>query len=161
MIPPMRPVETSFRYGPGNGSYKGAESTITLVAYAVLSLSGRSADNRSGYMIVAHIVAAGFATSKTSALSSAETAVARVQPAPQMATKSGYDCLLSRISIGISENAARLHRLDLEGLGRRAEVKSQLQKTLTDLRNKVARKAAARLRPACVDGIVELCHKAG
>jgi hypothetical protein len=110
-------------------------------------------------MIVAHIMAAGFATPKTSVLSSTGTAVARVQPAPQMATKSGYDRLLSRISIGISENAARLHRLDLEGLGRRVEVEWQLQETLTDLRDKVARKAAARNRPACVDGVVELCHK--
>jgi hypothetical protein len=108
-------------------------------------------------------IAAGFASSRTTVLSSTETHAARVQPAPpmqQMAIRLGYDSLLSRISGGICENAFAPHRLDLERLGRRAEVECQLQDTLTDLKDRIARKAAVRTRPATVDRSVELYYKA-
>lgn len=86
-----------------------------------------------------------------------------MQPAPQMqqmGIRLGYDSLLSRISDGICENASHLHRHDLERLGRRAEAKSQLEDTLTDLKERIARKTAVRTRPACADGTVELYYKA-
>jgi hypothetical protein len=107
-------------------------------------------------------IAAGFASSKT-VPSSTETFAARVQPAPQMkqmGIRAGYDCLLSRISSGICDNAAELRRLDLERLGRRAEVECQLQETLTGLKHKIARKASMRPPSACADSSVELYYKA-
>ena len=91
------------------------------------------------------------------------SSVARVQPAPemhQMATRLGYDCLLRRMSSGICESAAKLHRPDLERLGRRAEAECRFQDSLTDLRNQIAWKAAVRTRSASVDVRVELCSKA-
>lgn len=111
--------------------------------------------------IMAFIIAAGFAAPKTTVLSSTESITARVQPArpmKRMGIRAGYDCLLSRISSGICDKATEFHRLDLERLSRRAEVECQLQEMLTDLKDKIARKAAGRTRPACVD--VEMYHKA-
>lgn len=78
----------------------------------------------------------------------------------QMGIRQGYDCLLNRISSGICENATKLHRLDLEGLGRRAEAACQFQDRLTDLKEQIAWKAAVRTRSARADGSVELSHKA-
>jgi hypothetical protein len=107
-------------------------------------------------------IAAGFASSRTTALSSTEI-TARVQPAPQMkqmGIRAGYDCLLNRISTGICENATELHRLDLGRLGRRAEVEYQLQETLAGLKDMLARKAAGRIRSAYSDSSVELYCKA-
>src|ERR1035437_8525998 len=112
---------------------------------------------------MAFIIAAGFASSRTSVLSSTEAGVARAQPAPemqQMGIRHGYDCLLSRISSGICENATELHRLDLERLGRRAEAACQFQDVLTDLKDLIAWKAAVRTGSACADGSVELSYKA-
>ena len=78
----------------------------------------------------------------------------------QMGIRHGYDCLLSRISSGICENATTLHRLDLERLGRRAETSCQFQDMLTDLKNWIARRAAVRTRSAYADGSVEPSYKA-
>jgi len=69
------------------------------------------------------IIAAGFVASRTSVLSSTQASVEGAQPAPrvqQMGTRHGYDCLLSRISSGMCENATKAHRRELERLGRRA-----------------------------------------
>ena len=77
-----------------------------------------------------------------------------------MGTRHGYDCLLSRISSGICEKATGLHRLDLERLGRRAVAACQFQDMLTDLKDRIAWKAAVRTGSACVDGSVELSYKA-
>jgi hypothetical protein len=112
---------------------------------------------------MAFIIAAGFASSRTSVLSSTEAGVARAQPAPemqQMGIRHGYDCLLSRISSGMRENATKLNHLDLERLGRRAAAACQFQEMLADLKDQIARKVAMRTESACADGIVELSYKA-
>jgi hypothetical protein len=112
---------------------------------------------------MAFVIAAGFASSRTGVLLSSKASAAGAQPAPemlQMGTSHGYDCLLSRISSGICENATKVHRLDLEGLGRRAEAACQFQDMLTDLKDRIAWKAAVRTGSACVDGSVELSYKA-
>ncbi len=109
------------------------------------------------------ITAAGLAPLKTSALSSDEAHVARVQPAPQMqrmATKYGYDCLLRRISGGICENAAKANRIELERLGRRAADACRFHEALTELKDRLAWKAAARTKSVCSDAGVELSCKA-
>src|ERR1035437_6800269 len=111
---------------------------------------------------MAFIIAAGFASSRTSVLSSTEAGVARAQPAPemqQMGIRLGYDCLLRRISSGMRENATKLNHLDLERLGRPAAA-CQFQETLADLKDQIARKVAMRTESACADGIVELSYKA-
>src|SRR5260370_26100584 len=90
---------------------------------------------------MAFIIAAGFAASRTTALSSATPCVARAHSAPQMqqmGIRQGYDCLLSRISSGICDNAAPHHRLDLERLGRRADAECRVQDTLTGLTERIA-----------------------
>jgi hypothetical protein len=74
----------------------------------------------------------------------------------RMAMRAGYDCLLSRLSTGICDNATRLHRLDLQRVNRRAEVECRLQDTLTDLKDKIARKASMHQRSARVGGSVQL-----
>jgi hypothetical protein len=112
---------------------------------------------------MAFIMAVGFATSRTSALSSTETIAARVQPAPrmqQMGIGLGYDSLLSRISTGICDNATQAHRLELGRFGHRAEVECQLGQTLSDLKARMARKTAVRTLPAGADDRVELYYKA-
>jgi hypothetical protein len=68
-----------------------------------------------------------------------------------MATMQDDDCLLSSISNSICENVTRLHRLDLERLGRRADTACQFQARLTDLKERIARMAAARARSADAD----------
>jgi hypothetical protein len=59
--------------------------------------------------------------------------------------------MLSSISSSICENATRLHRLDLDRLGRRAETACQFQDRLTDLKDRIARMAAVRPRSADAD----------
>ena len=78
----------------------------------------------------------------------------------QMLRSLGYDCLLSRISSGICENATQRHRLDLERLGRRADAECPFRDTLTDLKDLTAWKTAVRKRSACADSIAELSYKA-
>ncbi len=112
---------------------------------------------------MAFIIAAGFAASRTTALSSATPCVARAHSAPQMqqmGIRQGYDCLLSRISSGICDNAAPHHRLDLERLGRRADAECRFQDTLTGLKERIAWKTAVRTGSTCADSIVELSYKA-
>lgn len=74
-----------------------------------------------------------------------------------MATRQGYDGLLSSISSSICENATRLHGIDLERLGRRTEKACQLQARLNGLR---ARIAAGRPESAYADSSFELSCKA-
>lgn len=112
---------------------------------------------------MAFITAAGFAASRTTALSSATPCVARAHSAPlmqQMAIRQGYDCLLSRMSSGICDNAAQHHRLDLERLGRRADAQCRFQDTLTGMKERIAWKTAARTGSACADSMIELSYKA-
>jgi hypothetical protein len=79
----------------------------------------------------------------------------------QMGIRHGYDCLLSRISSGVCENASKLNRLDLERLGRGAEAACQFQDRLADLKDRIAWKAAVRTGSARADGSIELSCKAG
>src|SRR5271157_563579 len=98
--------------------------------------------------------AAGFVPPRTPVLSPANTCLARALPAPevhQTATRQDDDCLLSSISNSICKNAIRLHRLELERLGRRAEAARQFQARLTDLKERIARMAAVRARSADAD----------
>jgi hypothetical protein len=109
---------------------------------------------------MAFIIAAGFVPSRTPVLSSTSTSAARAHPAPEMqrmATRQGYDGLLSSISSSICENATRLHGIDLERLGRRTEKACQLQARLNGLR---ARIAAGRPESAYADSSFELSCKA-
>jgi len=109
------------------------------------------------------LIAAGFASSRTAVLSSTDTTAAKVHPAPQIRLpelRPSSDCLLSRISSGICDNVTRLHRLDLERLGRRADAECRLQDMLGDLKEQIAWKTSARTRSTCVDGSVELRYKA-
>jgi hypothetical protein len=78
----------------------------------------------------------------------------------QMATRQGYDCLLSSISNSIRDNATRLHGLDFERLGRRTEKSCQLQARLDGLRDRMARIAAGRPESAYTDSSFELSRKA-
>jgi hypothetical protein len=112
---------------------------------------------------MAFIIAAGFVPSRTPVLSSTSTSAARAHPAPemqQMATRQGYDCLLSSISSSICDNATRLHGLDFERLGRRAEKTCQFQDRLSALKDRVARIADARPRSAYEHRSFELACKA-
>jgi hypothetical protein len=70
----------------------------------------------------------------------------------------GHSSVLSRISTDLSKNATKLHQLDLERVSERTEAKRQLQVTLGDLKNRVARRAAARARSTSVNGAVELAY---
>lgn len=104
-------------------------------------------------------IAAGFASSRKPVLSSTEAGAPREQRAPQKQETGiipGYDCLLSRISSGICENATQLHRLDLQRLGRRVEAECELQEMLANLKDRMTRKAAARTRSAWAEGSVEV-----
>src|ERR1035437_780097 len=112
---------------------------------------------------MAFIIAAGFVPSRTPVLSSTSTSAARAHPAPEMqrmATRQGYDGLLSSISSSICENATRLHGLDFERLGRCTEKACQLQDRLTGLKDRMARIADARPQSAYAGSIIELCRKA-
>jgi hypothetical protein len=113
--------------------------------------------------IMAFIMAAGFASSKTSVLSSTDTIGARVQSAPrmqQMGITLGYDSLLNRISTGILDSTAQVNRVELRRLVRRADAECQLGATLSDLKARMARKTAVRTLPANADGSVEFYCKA-
>jgi hypothetical protein len=109
------------------------------------------------------ITAAGLAPSKISAVSSDETGVARVQAAPvmqRMAMKHGQDCLLRRISGGICDSATRANRIELERMGRRAADACRFQEALTELKTRLAWKAASRTGSARGDHAGELACKA-
>ncbi len=71
----------------------------------------------------------------------------------------GHNCLLSRISTGVCENATKLNRLDLERLGRRADASCHFQEMLTDLKDRTARKTTGRRRSAYANASVELSYK--
>jgi len=77
-----------------------------------------------------------------------------------MGTRHGYDCLLSRISSGMCENATKAHRRELERLGRRAADACQFKDMLTDLKDRITRRAAERGRSAYADSSFELSCKA-
>ena len=66
----------------------------------------------------------------------------------QMGIRLGYDSLLSRISTGICDNTTQAHRVELQRLGRRADVECQLGDTLSDLKARMARKTAVRTSQA-------------
>jgi hypothetical protein len=70
----------------------------------------------------------------------------------QMAKRQGCDRWLSRISNGIRENAARVQHLDLERLGRGAEVECQFLSKLSHVKDQIAWKATGRTRSAGADG---------
>jgi hypothetical protein len=112
---------------------------------------------------MAFLIAAGFASSNTSVLSSTETGLPRAQRPPQMrqlGISPSYDGLLTRISTALCDNATTRHLLDLSRIDRRLQMESQLQETLTDLKHKMARKAAASIPPVSVDSSVELYYRA-
>ena len=112
---------------------------------------------------MASFIAAGFSSSRTSVLLSTKSTVSRALPAPemqQMGRSVGYDCLLSRISSGICDNASKRHRLDLERLSRRADTESRFRGMLGHLKHQVAGKAAVRERFTCADTVVELAAMA-
>ena len=66
----------------------------------------------------------------------------------------GYDCLLTRISSGICENASKHHQVDLERLSRRSDTETRFRGMLGDLKRQVAGNAALRARSACLDSVV-------
>ena len=105
---------------------------------------------------------AEFASPRGLAVPSATSRVTTVQPAPrmqQLAKRQGCDRWLNRISAGIGENAANTQRLDLERLGRGAELECRFQETLAHLKDQIAWKAA-RTRPVGADGGTALAYKA-
>jgi cytochrome c-type biogenesis protein CcmH/NrfG len=59
-----------------------------------------------------------------------------------------------------SVRATRLNRLDIERLGRPAEAAGQFQDMLTDLKDRIAWKAAVRTRSVRADDSVELSYEA-
>ena len=109
---------------------------------------------------MALLITAGLAASTTSGLSSTKPYVARAPQMRQMGIRQGYDCLLSRMSSSICDNATQFQRRDLERLGRRADAQCRFEDTLTGLKERIAWKTAVRTRSAAVDGIVELACKA-
>jgi len=58
-----------------------------------------------------------------------------------MRIRRGCDSLLNRISSGICENATEIHRSELQRLGRRAAAESQFQDMVSDVKDRLARKA--------------------
>jgi hypothetical protein len=78
----------------------------------------------------------------------------------QMAMKHGYDCLLRRISGGICDNATKANRIELERMGRRAADACRFQEALTELKDRLAWKAAVRTGSAREDYSGELSYKA-
>jgi len=85
--------------------------------------------------------------------------VARAQPAREMqgmSIRHLHDCVLARISSGMSADASELHRLDLERLGLRALAACQFQEMLADLKERIAQRAAMRTRSPFAIGGVEL-----
>jgi hypothetical protein len=72
----------------------------------------------------------------------------------------GYYGWLDRMSSGLCENATHRHSRDLERLGQRAKTEWQLQEILTDLKDRIARKAAVRTQLVFADQIVELTDQA-
>ena len=112
---------------------------------------------------MASFIAAGFATSRANAVSSTTAIMSRTHPAPEMhriGRSGGYDCLLSRISSGICDNASKRHLLDLERVGRRSDAEGRLRGMLADLKQQVACKAALRDGVASIDSVFEISAKA-
>src|SRR5438270_6436488 len=112
---------------------------------------------------MASFIAAGFAPSRTNVLSSTKGTMSRTHPAPEMQRMGrsvGYDCLLSRISSGICENASKHHQVDLERLSRRSDTEVRFRGMLGDLKRQLAGNAALRVRSASVDGVMQLSAKA-
>ncbi len=70
-----------------------------------------------------------------------------------MSIRHFHDCVLARISSGMSADATKLHRLDLERLGRGAEAACQFQDMLADLKGRIARRAAMRTRSPFATGM--------
>ncbi len=68
----------------------------------------------------------------------------------------GYDCLLTRISSGICENASKRHQVDLERLSRRSDTETRFRGMLSDLKRQVAGNAALRARSAGLDSVVAI-----
>jgi hypothetical protein len=88
---------------------------------------------------------------------------ARMQSAPairQTESGQGHEGLLGRISSGISGNAIALHRLDMERAGERTQAIHLLQGMLTDMKERVARRASGKARLACAETGLELTYKA-
>jgi hypothetical protein len=61
-----------------------------------------------------------------------------------MGIKRYHDRLLAQISIGMSAVVRDLHRAELERLGRRAEAACECRDMLTELKERIARRAATR-----------------
>jgi hypothetical protein len=61
-----------------------------------------------------------------------------------MGIKRYHDRLLDQISDGMSGTASRIHREELERLGRKATAACQFQEMIEDLKDRVARRAALR-----------------
>ena len=89
--------------------------------------------------------------------------MSRTEPAPgmqRMGRSVGYDCLLSRISSGICENASKDHLIDLERVSRRSDAEGKLRGMLAELKQQVARKAALHAGIAPIDTVFEISAKA-
>ncbi len=67
-----------------------------------------------------------------------------------MGIKRYHDRLLAQISIGMSAVVRDLHRAELERLGRRAEAACECRDMLTDLKERIALRAATRVCSATV-----------
>jgi hypothetical protein len=107
--------------------------------------------------------AAGFATFKASTGSSVRPRVATLPADPerrQAETGHGCDRALDGISIGLFESANETQRRELEAMGRRMDAAHQLERTVTSLKDRVARRIALRPTLACTDDTVELAYKA-
>jgi hypothetical protein len=110
---------------------------------------------------MAYFIAAGFVAPRQPVFSGNKAA--RPQTASgmhKMAATHTHGCLLDRISSGICDNATRLHRLDLERIASRTEQACRLKDRLTDLKDQMARSAAARARSADADRTIELARRA-
>ncbi|HLK65249.1 MAG TPA: hypothetical protein VKU19_17535 [Bryobacteraceae bacterium] len=77
-----------------------------------------------------------------------------------MRIRRGCDSLLNRISSGICENATEIHRFELQRLGRRAAAESQFEEMVTDVKDRLARKASLITQLAFAVGSVEFPNKA-
>ena len=89
--------------------------------------------------------------------------MSRTHAAPElqrMGRSVGYDCLLSRISSGICENASKRHQIDLERLSRRSDTEGRFCRMLDDLKRQLAGNAALRARSAGIDSVIEISAKA-
>lgn len=90
------------------------------------------------------INAAGFVASRTSVPSSTKAGLPEAYAAPLMGTTLSYEWQATRISNRVRENVTERNRLELEQVVRHRDAQSQFREALTNLKDRIASKAAAR-----------------